>query len=167
MTAGSGADDSDRYAGSTVAEETTRVEAVRYLEGVSGHGVFSLLLLSVAAVLFAHGQFGSAVMAGIVAYGVAINGLSIYLWDELRRFFEASLDRSDETVTRTLVPHRISAETKAELASGAVMVGGFSVVLGITLVLLRTLGFERTALVAAGGLAVGNLGALGWTYVRP
>lgn len=166
MPSDPGADDPDASIGSSVAEETTRIEAVRYLEGASGHGVFSLLLLVVAAALFSRDMFGAAVVAGAIAYGVAGNGLSIYIWDELRRVFMARFDSGDETATRTLRPHHISAEMKAELASGAVMVGGFCVVLVIALELFRTLGPRRSALIAVGGLAVGNLAALGWAYLR-
>lgn len=166
MTADSGADQPDQGIGSSVAEETTRVEAVQYLEGASGHGVFSLLLLVVAAVLVSQGMVGAAVVAGIIAYGVTANGLSIYLWDELRSFFATTFRSDDATTTRTLRPHRVTAEVKAELASGVVMVGGLCVFLVVALALFRTLSPKQAALIAVGGLAVGNLGALGWAYLH-
>lgn len=159
-------DDPDQSIGSSVAGETTRVGSVRYLEGASGHGVISLIFLLLAAVLLSQGLFGAAVVASIVAYGVAGNGLSIYMWDELRSFFVRTFESGGVTPTRTLRPHRISAEMKAEMASGGVMVGGFCVVLAAALALLRTQGFRQSAVIAIGVLAVGNLGALGWTYLR-
>jgi len=159
-------DDRDHSAGSTVSEETTRVPAVRYLEGASGHGVLSLLFLLIAAGLLHGGMFGEALLAGIVAYGVAINGLTIYLWDKFRLYFETAFDSDEHAATRTLTPHRVSAEMKAELASGAVIVGGLGVFLGIVLAMFRTLGFQQTVLLAVGGLALGNLGVLGLICAR-
>lgn len=165
MPSDAGADDPDRV-GSSVAEETTRIEAVQYLEGASGHGVFSLVLLVVTMALFSQGMLGAAVVAGVIAFGIAANGLSIYIWDELRRMFIDRFESANATATRTLRPHRVSAEMKAELVSGAVMVGGFCVVLVLALALFRTLGFRRSALVAVVGLTIGNLVALGWAYLR-
>jgi len=166
MPSDSGADDSERSIGSTVAEETTRIEAVHYLEGASGHAVSSLVLLLLATVLFVLEQSGVAMVMVLVAYGVTANGLSIYIWDELRRIFEAAFESDDGSPTRTLRPHHVSPEMKAEVAAGAVMVGGLCVVLVAALSLFRTFGLNRSALIATSGLAVGNFGALGWLYLR-
>lgn len=159
-------DDQNHSVGSSIAGETTRVEAVRYLEGASGHGVFSLALLLLACIFLYENMFGTAVLAGLIAYGVALNGLSIYLWDKLRLYFGTRFRNADSEATRTLRVHQISPEMKAELASGAVIVGGFSIFLGVVLGLVRTVGFQQTAVLAGAGLALGNLVALGWSYSR-
>jgi len=166
MTADSGADDSEHSVGSTVAEETTRVEAVHYLEGASGHAVSSLLLLLLAAALFVLGRSGVTVVMVLIAYGVAANGFSIYIWDQLRKVFKTAFESDDGSPTRTLRPHHVSPEMKAEVATGAVMIGGLCVFLVVAVSLFRTLGVKRSALIAMVGLAVGNFSALGWTYLR-
>ena len=158
--------DRTRSVGSSVAEETTRVESVRYLEGASGHAVLSLVFLAGAGTLYWLNVGGVAVLVGVVAYGVALNGLSIYLWDRLRILFETRFERDGESVARTLTPHRVSVEMKAELAAGAVLVGGFIVVLALAVEAFRVLGVQRTGVFAVVALALGDLGALAWTYAR-
>jgi len=150
---------------STVAEEVTRVEAVHYLEGASGHGVLSLLFLLGAVILSQAGIAGGSVMAVVVAYGVALNGLSIYAWDRLRLYFATVVGDDDgETASRELTPHRISTEMKAELLTGFTMVGGFAVALAVGLGVLRTVGPGAALSLSVGTLAVVDAGALVWTY---
>lgn len=161
---GADADASPRI-DSTVAEEVTRVEAVRYLEGASGHGVLSLLFLVVAVVLSQVEVWGGSAMALVVAYGVALNGLSIYAWDELRRYFAGVVeDRDDGAAERALTPHRLSTEMKAELLTGFTMVGGFAAVLAVGLRILRTVGLELAIYLSVAALALANVGALAWKY---
>lgn len=147
---------------STVAEEVTRVEEVHYLEGASGHGVLSLAFLLGAVVLAAVGARGAGAMAVVVAYGVALNGLSIFAWDRLRLYFAgvAEAREADDGATRDLTPHRLSAEMKAELLAGFTMVGGFTAALGVGLAIFRTVGVRVAIILAVGALAVGNVGAL-------
>jgi hypothetical protein len=159
-------DDGRREVGSTVEEETTRVEAVRHLQGASGHGVVSLVMLAVAGGLFVTGLPGVAALAVVVAYGVALNGFSIWAWDELRAYVETELAGDDRAPSRTLTPHRPSAEMSAELVSGALLVGGFLVLVALALALLRVLTVRQTVVVAVVGLAAANLGALWWTVGR-
>jgi hypothetical protein len=152
---------------STVAEEVTRVEAVRYLEGASGHGVLSLLFLVVAVVLSQVEVWGGSAMALVVAYGVALNGLSIYAWDELRRYFAGVVeDRDDgEAAERELTPHRFPTEMKAELLTGFTMVGGFAAALAVGLRILRAIGLELAIYLSVAALALANVGALAWKYL--
>jgi hypothetical protein len=158
--------DGDSPVGSSIAEETTRIGAVQYLQGASGHGVFSLLFATLTAGLLMTDRFEMAVLTAVVAYGIALNGVSIYLWDELRLYFRDAFDREEASPTRTLRPHRVSAELKAELVAGALLVGGLAVVIGLLVGAVRTTGPRRAVVLAVGALAVGDCGALWWTYVR-
>jgi len=155
----------DEPVGSTIAEETVRIETVRYLEGASGHAVLSLVVILVAGVLLYQDRRGVAVVVLLVAYGVALNGLSIFIWDKLRVYFESTLwGEHGETAPRTLAPHRVSTAMKAELAAGAAMVAGFILFLLLVLSLFRTLGSQHTLILAVGGLMLGCLAGLGWAY---
>jgi len=147
-------------------DEVTRVESVKYLRGVSGHGVFSTLFLCLAAVLILTGRWNVASVAVIIAYGLALNGLSIHLWDVIRERIRAGSADMTRRSDRTLRAHSISPEVKAELAAGFVLVGGF---IGIAAVVM--IGFEyvglgwHTAIVSAGcALGAGNFAALCWFY---
>lgn len=157
-------DDAEAPIDPTVDAEVTRVEGIRYLEGASGHGVLSLLFLLAAAALAEVGRTGAAVMALVIAYGVALNGLSIYAWDRLRTYFASVVRGTDDGPSRALVPHRISTEMKAELLAGFAMVGGFVVALGVALGVVRAVGPGLAVPLAVGTLAAGNLLALGRTY---
>lgn len=150
---------------SSVDEEVTRVEQVSYLEGASGHGVLSLLFLVGAVVLVRLGVRSGAVMAVIVAYGVALNGLSIWAWDRLREAVVSVVERGDDAPpARTLTPHRISTEMKAELVAGLVMVGGFVAFLGAVSGIVQLVSVRTTVYLFVGALAAGDLAALGWMY---
>jgi hypothetical protein len=149
----------------TVDGEVTRVDAVTYFEGASGHAVLSLGFLVAAVALLRLGVVGAAVIAVLVGYGVALNGLSIYAWDELRAYFGSRFATEEDRETeRTLTPHTVSTEMKAELLTGLTMVGGFALVLTVTLRIFEGLGTRATVYLSVGALAVGNLAALGWTY---
>lgn len=161
--------DSQPSIDSTVDEEVTRVEAVRYLEGASGHGVLSLGFLLAGGTLVKFGAWGAGLMAVVVAYGVALNGLSIYAWDHLRVYFASVVGRSDDPEpSRALTPHRISTEMKAELLTGFTMVGGFVVALGGAVRALQAVGTRVGLYLSVVALAVADVGALLWTfYTRP
>jgi hypothetical protein len=147
-------------------DEVTRVEAVSYLEGASGHGVLSTLFLVVAGVLLYLGEWGGGVVAVIVAFGVALNGFSIYAWDRLRERLLPVVGDDGERPGRTLTPYRPSPEMRAELLAGFLMVGTFAVVLGLGVLSLDLFGPRTVVYLAVGGLAAGNVAALGWKYHR-
>jgi hypothetical protein len=159
-------DEGSTQVGSTVAEETIRVPAVRYLEGATGHAVLSLLFLLATAVLFARDMPGAALVTGLIACGVSINGLSIYLWDRLRTKFVSRFRRNDTPTTRTLTPPRIPTRMKAEMAAGAVMVGGFCALLGLAVATFRVLEVHQAVILAVGTLGLANIAALGVAYSR-
>lgn len=152
--------------GSTVADETTRVEAISYLEGATGHGVFSLVLVISATVLLTRERVGVAVVVGLIALGVSLHGLSIYTWDELRRVFLARFERNADGTDRSLTPHTVSAEMKAEMVVGAVMVGGLSISLGLLLWLSRSLPLKWFLIISFMSLAGANLAGIAWSYIR-
>lgn len=140
-------------------DEVTRVEAVRYLQGVSGHGVFSTLFLVVSAALLWWGRLGIAVVTVVVAFGIALNGLSIYAWDRLRERFEAAVD--DGTAPdRTLTPYRLSPEMKAELLAGATMIGTLCVGFVAATALPRLVGVRGALWLSMLLLGLGNLAGL-------
>lgn len=145
-------------------DEVTRVEAVGYLEGATGHAVLSTLFLVVAWLLLYLDAWGGGVAALVVAFGIALNGVSIYLWDRLRELLRPVVERDGERADRTLTPYRPSAEMRVELVSGLLMVGGFVVVLGLGIVSLELLGARTVVYLAVGGLCAGNVGAVAWTY---
>ncbi|MEF8867742.1 MAG: hypothetical protein V5A85_04430 [Haloarculaceae archaeon] len=145
-------------------DEVTRVEAVRYLEGAAGHGVASTLFLLAAGPLLYLGEWGGGVVAVLVAFGVAVNGFSIYAWDRLRELLRPAVERDGELTDRSLTPYRPSTEMRTELLSGLIMVGGFALLLRVGLLALDLFGPRRTVYFAVGGLGAGNLGALWWTY---
>lgn len=164
-------------------DEVTRVKAVGYLEGASGHGAASTLFLLVGGLLFSLGRWGGGVVAILVAFGVSLNGLSIYAWDRLRARLRPVVERRGErerdategraqaatgeerpTSARDIVPYRPSPAMLAELLAGLIMVGGFVGILGLGLLTLELLGPRPAVYLAVGGLAVGNLSGLWWAY---
>jgi hypothetical protein len=144
-------------------DEVIRLEQVRLLQGATGHGVFSTLALAAAGLLLAVGERGPAVLLVVLAYGIALNGLSIYAWDDLRARAEARFERGREP-DRALTPHRISAEMKAELLAGLVIAGSLILVLGVSFRLAQLLGIGTMLPLSIAGLAVGNVGALWRAY---
>jgi hypothetical protein len=151
-----------------VSGEVTRVEAVGYLEGASGHAVGSLGFLLGGVVLLGLGVWDVGVVAVVVAYGVALHGLSIYVWDELRGYLTGVFDArdddtDDEGSTRTLTPHSVSTEMKTEMLAGLAMTVGLVVGFGFVLATLRVAGPRFTMYLTTGALALGDVGALVWT----
>jgi len=151
---------------STVSGEVTRVEAVRYLEGASGHAAATLVILSGGLLLVVLDAWGLGVVTVVVAYGVALHGLSIYVWDELRAYLTRVFDARDDDAgsTRTLTPHSVSTEMKTEMLAGLAMVVGLVAGFGVVLAALRVVGPRLTAYLAIGVLAVGNVAALAWAF---
>jgi hypothetical protein len=151
--------------GPEIEGEVTRVEQVRYLKGLSGHSVISLPFLAVSGILAWTGARSIAWVTLIVASGVILNGVSIYLWDWLRARITPLVERPTEADrTRTLQPHRISTEAKAQLGAGFLMIGTFVVALALSFEALTRLGPRVGFFLLFGGLVIGNLGALGWAY---
>lgn len=144
-------------------DEVTRVEQVTFLEGATGHGVVSTLALAGAALLLALGQRGMASVAVAVAYGIALNGLSIYGWDRIRARAEAAFARDGEP-ERELTPHRVSAEMKAELVAGFALVAGLIALLGLLVVVSRITDTGTVLVLAMVALGLGNLLALAVAY---
>jgi hypothetical protein len=145
-------------------DEVVRLERVRFLEGATGHGVFSTLALVAAGLLVAVGERGAGVLLVVVAYGIALNGLSIYAWDGLRAHAEARFEREQEP-DRAITPHRVSAEMKAELLAGLVIAAGLIAVLAVMFRLAQLLGIGTMLPLAIAALGVGNVGAL-WRAFR-
>lgn len=140
----------------TMEDEVTRVESVHYLEGATGHAIASTLFLPFAGALILLGRWGFAALCVVVAAGVSLHGLSIYAWDAVRERIEAALSRGDSGPTRTLAPHHVSDEMKAELVAGFVLVGGLAVALTVASAVLRAIGFRVGLLTTTGTLLVGN-----------
>jgi hypothetical protein len=152
-------------AGSDIEGEVTRIEQVRYLKGGPGHSVISLLFLVLSVILMWVGYGSIAWIAVVVAFGVVLNGLSIFLWDRVRAHIVSAVERSDEADgNRTLTPHRISTEAKAQLGAGLLLVGSFVVTVALLVETLTRLGSRTGFVLMFGVLALGNLGALGWMY---
>lgn len=146
-------------------DEVVRLEAVQYLQGATAHGIASLGFLAVSVGLLSYGAWGLGVVTTVVAYGIALNGLSLYVWDRLQAHFTSRTDSPSSASERTLTPHRLSPETKADLLGGFVMVGSFVIMLGVASAVLRWFGGRTAPLAAIAALAVGNVLALGRSIV--
>jgi len=146
-------------------DEVTRLESVTYLQGVAGHGVVSTLFLCLTGVFATVGEWGLATLTLVIAYGIAANGLSMYAWNEVhdRVRVRAETPNAD----RELTVHRISPGTKADLLGGCVIAVGLVSVATVVIVVVRYTGLDwpTTVALAGGGLAVGNVGALLWSYL--
>ncbi|MFC6887730.1 hypothetical protein [Halorubrum trueperi] len=99
-------------------------------------------------------------LALVVAYGVVVNGLSMYAWDEVHARTRATMDGAEPD--REFTVHRLSPETKADLLGAFGIAAGVVAVTVVGVVAFRYAGLdERTAVVLAGGeLAAGNAGTL-------
>lgn len=139
--------------------EVTRVPAVTYLEGASGHAVGSSLFLLVGGLIWLSGRPRVGLAAVAVAFLISANGISIWAWNRLRERFETP-EGPDDTPTRTLAANPVSRESAAELKAGAVMSVVLVGVLVVGLVALKSVDPATVGTVAAGGLAIGNVGAL-------
>lgn len=140
--------------------EVTRLEQVKYLQGATGHGVASTAFLVVAGGLLAVGAWGAAVVTVVVAFGVALNGASIFAWDRLRACFESLLAERRTEPERTLGPPRIPVEMQVEMLAGLLMLVGLVGLLGTLFQLFVLLDARLALYVTTVGLGVANLGAL-------
>jgi len=142
--------------------ETTRVEAVRYLQGSLGHATASLFLIFVGGVVWLVGYrtFGWFVVGAFI---LSANGLSIWAWHRLVAYFTRRAEQSADGPTRTLRAEPLSTDSTVEMKAGAVM----------TLLFLVTLLVVRFGLVysprvfgflSVGFLTVGNAVALVFSY---
>jgi hypothetical protein len=141
--------------------EVTRFDAVRYLQGASGHTVGSTLFLLGGGLLWV---VGYEILGGInvaLAFLLSANGLSIWAWDRLRVYFEGRTVAPEETEpTRTLTLNPLSDDSLVEMKAGAVMTLTFVGFLLLGRLGLRLLGPRLAALVFVGCLGFGNLVAL-------
>lgn len=139
--------------------EVTRVPAVTFLEGAPGHAVGSSLFLLAAGLIWLIGHPTLGLAAGAVAFLISANGISIWAWNRLRERFTTS-STTDDSPTRTLTANPLSRESVAELKAGAVMSGVLVAFLLVGLVTLESFEPATVGIVAVGGLAIGNIGAL-------
>lgn len=148
-----------------VEGEVTRLDAVRHLQGASGHTVGSSLFLLVGGLLWV---VGYEILGGIniiLAFLLSANGLSIWAWDRLRVYFERPVLEPDETEpTRTLTAEPLSEESLVELKAGAVMTLTFVGLLVLGRLGLQLLGARFAALLFVGCLALGNVAGLAYVY---
>jgi len=145
-------------------DEVTRVEAVGYLQGATGHGVLALALLAVGGV--GYGITGWLVLpVGAVAasFLVSANGLSLYLWDAVTAYVwsrdaEGTAERAEQrTLSVSLSP---STAHKSEFAASMFQVLLLVTTLGVIVNAYRTLGAETASVLLAALLTAGNAGAL-------
>lgn len=139
--------------------EVTRVPAVTYLEGAPGHAVGSSLFLLAAGLIWLSGHPTLGLAAVAVAFLISANGISIWAWNRLRERFTTPR-ATDDNPTRTLTANPLSRESAAELKAGAAMSGVLVAFLVVGLVALESFDPAPVGIVAVGGLAIGNVGAL-------
>jgi hypothetical protein len=142
--------------------ETTRIAAVRYLQGALGHATGSLLFLLAGGFVWAVGHRGLGWLLVVGAFLLSANGLSVWAWTELVARFTVQADR-DEQPTRTLRAQPLSTESLAEMKAGAVMTGVFVVALLVGRAGLVVFGPRTVATLSVACLAVGNGVALVWS----
>lgn len=151
-----------------IDDEVTRLDAVRHLQGASGHTVGSSLFLLVGGLLWA---VGYGILGGIsisLAFLLSANGLSIWAWDRLRVYFESRTPEPDETEqTRTLTVEPFSDESLVEMKAGAIITLVFVGLLVLGRLGLQFLGPRLAAFLFVGGLGLGNVAALAYVYYGP
>jgi len=145
-----------------LTDEVTRVQAVTYLQGATGHGVGSLGFLLLGGIGYWATGWAALGFGGLVcAFLLTANGLSIYLWDSIQAYvFSKRPPAEDPAPTRTLSGPSLSTEHRAELIAGLTQVTGLVVALLLVVGVFRRFGVERGSYVLGAGLAVGNLAAL-------
>lgn len=149
--------------------EVTRVEAVRYLQGATGHAVGSLGLLAVGVVgVWTTGRPEFGVGALVSAWLLSMNGLSLFAWDRIRDHVHATVGETEEVgPERTLTGPSISTEQKAEMLSSLVQVLVLVAIVFGSIELFVLLGIRTGAYVLGGLLAVGNAGVLLYARLSP
>lgn len=142
--------------------EVTRVQAVAYLQGMTGHAIVSLLSLLLGAVgywvtggvLFAFGGLAGGFL-------LTANGFSIHLWDLVQEYVLSQQTADpDGDSDRTLSPQSMSNEHKAELTAGFVQILGIVASVSLALGMVQWFGVERGLYLLGGLLVVSDVGAL-------
>jgi hypothetical protein len=145
-----------------ISGEVTRIPAVEYLQGMTGHAVGSLIaLLLGSAGYWVTGEVVFVFGGLVCGFLLTANGLSIYLWESVQEYVRSRETGSDaDTEARTLAPPALSSEHKSELTAGFVQVVGLVVAVSTAVVVTQRLGVERGSYLLGGLLAVGNVGVL-------
>jgi hypothetical protein len=151
--------------GDEIADEVTRVEAVRYLQGAIGHAVGSNLFLLLGGLLWVLEHRSLAVVSVAGAFLLSANGLSIWAWDRLRAYFAARNPPQEETEpTRTLKPSPLSREARVGIQAGAIMTLAFIGLLLLGRLALLFLPPRLLGYMGVGCLCLGNILALGRAF---
>ena len=145
--------------------EVTRVKSIEYLQGATGHAIGSLTFLAVGGVVFwVTGSLGIGLASFACAFLLSANGLSIYLWDQVRDYVRsADEDASDDEQTRDLTAHSISMEGKEGIIATFTQFVALIAALLLCGGVIQLVGPRNGMYVIAGVMAVGNAGALVWT----
>ena len=145
--------------------EVTRGDEIEYLEGATGHAIGSLVFLAIGGgVFWATGSVGIGLAGFACAFLLTANGLSIYLWDQVRDYVRsAEEDASDDGQTRDLTPHSISTEGKAGIIAAFTQLVAIISALLLCGGMIRLVGPQNGMYLISGVIAVGNVGALVWT----
>jgi len=151
--------------GDEIADEVTRVGAVRYLQGAIGHAVGSNLFLLLGGLLWVLEHRSLALVSVAGAFLLSANGLSIWAWDRLRAYFAArNPPREEPEPTRTLDASPLSRESRVEIQAGAVMTLAFIGLLLLGRLALLFLSPRLVGYLGFGGLCLGNVLALGRAF---
>lgn len=142
--------------------EVTRVDAVTYLLGATGHGVGSLAFLLFGGVGYWLTGVGTLGLGGLLgAFMLSANGLSIYVWAVTRDAVYTKRDAGeDPEPTRAISRPSLSTEHVADHVAGFVQVSMLVMALLVVIGLFDRFGAEMGALLLGTGLALGNVGAL-------
>lgn len=145
--------------------ETTRIAAVRYLQGALGHATGSLLFLLAGGFVWAVDNPALGWLLIVGAFLLSANGLSIWAWTGLVARFTVRGDRNEQP-TRTLQAQPLSTKSLAEIKAGAIMTGVFVTVLLVGRAGLVVFEPRTVATLSVGCLAIGNIIALVWSVTR-
>jgi hypothetical protein len=145
--------------------ETTRITAVKYLQGALGHATGSLLFLLVGGFIWLGGYRLLGWILVVGAFFISANGLSIWAWTELVARF-TTRGRHDEGPTRTLRAQPLSTESLAEMKAGMVMTAVFVAILLVGRAGLVVFEPRTVATLFVVCLALGNVLALVWSVTR-
>lgn len=150
-----------------IAGEVTRVEAVKYLRGATGHGLGSLGLLGVGVVgMWATGRPEFGFGALVAAWLVTMNGLSLFAWDWIRDYVHSVMPQPEESgPERTIATPSMSSEQKAEMVAGFAQILVLIGIIFVSIEIFLLFGTRTGSYVLGGALAIGNASALlvaGW-----